>query len=134
MLTKAKYRTLRAAYDLHDAERKRLYGNKSIGAAESNTLPYSPTNDERGQMEVYEFVTDIPKKYFAYVHCEGERPIAITTWPGDNLGMIIGRGLPYYSNMGDKRVNIRVKAINGREYTGIYFQSAGDYCRLKICK
>jgi len=98
-------------------------------------------------MEVYEFRHDLAERYFAYVHeteyvisplnapkVTRRYPTHITTWTGEILGVITGRGHPYRSNMGDERINITVKMINGRVYHGTFFKSSGDYCRLKLSK
>ena len=83
------------------------------------------------QVEVYEFVTNPPDRYFAYVNLDKR---IITTWTGDKLGDITFRSAPHTSNMGDVRVNIRVKAVNGLNYAGTFYQSAGDYCRIRKVK
>ena len=105
--------------------------------------PVKVTNDERSAVEVYEFRAVPPERYFAYVklydqpklgnaQLEADRYGLVTTWTGDTLGGIYWTGRPFRGNMGDKRINIRVRAINGRCYAGTYYTGAGDYCRLKV--
>lgn len=148
-ISKTEYESIRAKYDFYHAEWKRLLGNKNCATPEEQKLlPESPTHDEISSMEVYEFrhgIPDVPVRYFAYVHQDEKtvvyelkhtykEPTYVTTWTGEILGEIVDYGYRYRSNMGDERVNIRVKMINGKTYSGIYFCSAGDYCRLKMCK
>lgn len=90
----------------------------------------APTNEERSAVEVYEFVTNPPDKYFLYINCTKREA---TTWTGDKLGTV-GFGNDYRDNFGGKRVPITVYAINGKKYHGTYFKSAGDYARIKMCK
>jgi len=89
-----------------------------------------PTNDELSALEVYEFHTNPPERYFIYIDAEQARA---TTWTGENLGRV-SFGNEYRSNMGDKRVNITIVAVNGRVYHGTYYKGAGDYARVKMAK
>lgn len=96
------------------------------------------SNEERSAVEVYEFAHNIPDKYFLYVKRDsapypGGKPgygIA-TTWTGDKLGDVIF-GTSFRSNFGDTRVPIRMRGINGRWYVGTYYESAGDYARVRL--
>jgi len=101
------------------------------------------TNEERSEMEVYEFVTDPPEKYFLYCSFSkdaknnefthyGASGFA-TTWTGQKLGNI-QCGHTWRSNWGDTRVSIRVYGINGVTYAGTYFKSSGNYARVKRVK
>jgi len=87
-----------------------------------------PTNEERSAAEVFDFCDNPPDKYFLYVS-DGKA----TTWTGENLGRITF-GREYRDNFGGKRVPIWFDAINGEQYHGTYFKSAGDYARVKMCK
>lgn len=143
MLTITEHEILRSNIHRYELEQERLYPNiycfdkkmqKKI--LKASGLNHSPTNDEKAKVEVYEFMTDKPDKYFAYVqenHSKNNIPTNITTWMGDNLGRIYS-GSPYWSNFGDKRIPITVHAINGLIYHGTYYQSAGDYCRIRVKK
>ena len=88
-------------------------------------------NDYQSALEVYEFLEDPPDKYFAYVD---EKEMRLITWTGQTLGKIIKMGGKFKGNMGDDRITIIVKGINGREYYGTYYCSAGDYARIKAYK
>jgi hypothetical protein len=86
------------------------------------------TNEMRSQLEVHQFKQDPPERYFAYVNLDKKQ---ITTWTGEKLGDITHVGNEWSSNMGDRRVPIRVKGINGFTYSGTFYKDAGDYARLK---
>jgi len=106
-----------------------------------------PTNDERSAVEVFDFITNPPEKYFLYIDLNGgsfqkcKYPAPqhngpngfATTWTGERLGSV-SFGHAYYSNFGDVRVPVTVKAINGRRYVGTYFYSAGDYAHIRLAK
>jgi len=96
------------------------------------TFPHANivNNDLRGCIELYEFAQDKPKKYFLYIN---EKEKKATTWNGEILGNVFF-GKSYISNMGDKRQQIDVYAINGVKYYGIYFKSSGNYARIKAYK
>ena len=92
------------------------------------------TNAMRSQYEVYLFKRDRPQKYFAYHNIEKKSYKKITTFTGQKLGDITYVGSVYRSNMGDRRVNIRVKAITGDRYHGTAYIDSGDYARLTKLK
>jgi hypothetical protein len=91
-------------------------------------------NDERSRLEVYDFVKVKPVKYIAYVYEIDGRPASITTWTGEIIGRVTSVFPAYRSCFGDKRVNFRARMICGRTFSGTYYKSAGDYCRLKVFK
>jgi len=95
----------------------------------TKTFPYSHkvNNNLRGAVEVYEFINDIPKKYFLYISKDNKA----TTWNGEILGNV-HFGREYRSNMGDKRQPIDIYAINGKKYHGTYYKSSGNYARVKL--
>lgn len=141
VISKQEYKTLKNLYNEYHKQREILcQGRNYVTAEEQKLLPECPTSEQISSLEVYEFVNDPPKKYFAYVHRYQVRenlrtyPDNVTTWTGEVLGRVIDFGRPYKTNMGDERINIRVKAINGKEYFGTYYKSSGDYCRLTMKK
>lgn len=87
-------------------------------------------NKETSRKEVEAWLTSPPDRYFAYV--DGKRGL-LTTWVGDVLGSIRFH-THYRSSFGDWRWSIRVVGSNGHNYYGTYYESAGDYCRIKRCK
>jgi len=88
------------------------------------------TNDERSALEVFEFVTNPPDRYFLYINPQKQ---TATTWTGETLGQV-SFGREYRDNFGGKRVPIMVRAVNGRVYHGTYFKSSGDYARIRVQK
>lgn len=96
------------------------------------TFPFADTvtNELRSKIEVWEFVHDIPEKYFLYID---EENWTATTWVGGTLGTVTF-GSAFKSNFGDTRQHITVLAINGKAYYGTYYKSSGNYARIKIAK
>jgi hypothetical protein len=93
------------------------------------------TNEERSLEEVSQFLANPPSKYFLYVKktqivAHSQEASAIT-WMGDILGHGTV-GSPYRSNFGDTRRAVHIRAINGFCYEGIYFESSGDYARVRL--
>ena len=88
------------------------------------------SNEERSALEVFEFCTNPPDKYFLYISCEKQ---SATTWTGDLLGHV-SFGREYRDNFGGRRVPVTVRAINGRTYHGTYFKSSGDFARIRQSK
>lgn len=88
-------------------------------------------NRQRSSLEVKFFKEDKPDRYFAYVNPDKKQ---ITTWTGQKLGTIERLGPEYRDNLGGTRQNLRVKAVNGKTYSGTYYKSSGDYARLKAVR
>ena len=88
------------------------------------------SNDERSDVEVYEFLTNKPLRYTAYV----DHYHTITTWTGQKLGTITHAGKVYRSNFGDKRQHLTIKALNGLTYSATAYLTAGDYCHMRAVK
>lgn len=136
MLTTSEHSTLRAIEArYHELRGKRACLNQSEQAEIASTIRAEfgrepLTNDERSQIEVFEFVNEPPSRYFLYIN---EKDGMATTWMGENLGSVYF-GSPFRSNMGDTRVPVTIRAINGRMYTGTYYKSAGDYARVRVAK
>ena len=82
--------------------------------------------------EVAAFIREKPRDYFLYV---SETTKLATTWTGEKLGDVTF-GRAYQGNFGwrNERVPVRIKAINGCEYYGTYYKSAGDYARIRRVK
>lgn len=137
VLTAEQYAELKARYDRHSAFVDTKRGKNGWAAYKPEEVPEDCriSNEEVSLIEVYQFINDPPEKYFAYVkgyrgYCSvGE----LVTWTGDKLGTVTF-GVKYRDNFGGIRVPIRVQAINGRVYHGTYFESSGDYARIRVCK
>lgn len=105
-------------------------------------LPSETTsNDEKGALEQFEILRDLPDRLFVYVgetspqpkRCPGEgAQVRATVWTGHVLGYGTW-GQVYRDNFGGRRRPIWVR-INGVDYVGTAFVSAGDYARLRKCK
>lgn len=104
----------------------------SMTAEVSKSMPFSDmvNNELKSRVESFEFIHDVPEKYFVYIN---EQDKIATTWTGDSLGAVFF-GREYTSNFGDTRQPIDVMAINGKRYHGIYYKSSGDYARIKLYK
>lgn len=87
-------------------------------------------NEETSVIEVWEFLNNIPKKYFSYIDEDKQEMI---TWTGQKLGDV-SFGKEYRDNFGGRRVPISVKGINGKSYYGTYYKSSGNYCNIKLYK
>lgn len=98
-----------------------------------------PSNQERGALELYDFVKSPPDRYFLYVR-EAKEPGGMhvaTTWVGDVLGRVVfGREYksPSLGHSPSARVPITVYGVNGVKYHGTYFKSSGDYARVRRSK
>jgi hypothetical protein len=88
------------------------------------------TNEERSKLEVYEFCHKPPENYILYIN---EKESIATTWMGEKLGKVIF-GKEWKSNMGDVRISIVIKAINGKTYCGTYYKSSGDFAKIRLKK
>jgi hypothetical protein len=134
LLTPEEYQTLRQQIDHYDSEARRRFSTRggwvSIPADQQDTLPPDPGNEARGRVELYEFCTERPTSYFAYVNTLTNQ---LTTWVGNVLGSV-SMGREYRDNFGGVRVPITVNGVNGLTYHGTYFKSAGDYARIKAHK
>lgn len=129
MLSRTEYRALRRRYAAYEAARGRICAHPCVVTPEeARRLPRPVGNWNTSRMEVYEFIHDPPERYFAYVRLDRR---VITTWVGHILGRIVGAGAPFRSNMGDVRRHITAHGINGVSYHGTFYESTGDYCRLK---
>lgn len=131
MITAAEHEDIRRRYLRWKEALERQYPRVakhggSLTAEQQSSLPPRPSNEELGAVEKYEFFHDPPEKYFLYVH-EGKREAQ--TFTGDKLGNVVF-GRSYKTNMGDTRVPIDVLGINGVQYYGTYYKSAGDYARI----
>tara|TARA_R100001530_G_scaffold134519_1_gene109542 strand:+ start:635 stop:1030 length:396 start_codon:yes stop_codon:yes gene_type:complete len=89
--------------------------------------PVRLSNDDRSEIEHYEFFHNPPDKYLLYVN---ENTSLGTTWTGQKLGRVYF-GNAYRSNFGDKRQTINFVGINGKRYHGTYYKDAGNYARIK---
>lgn len=133
MITEEQAKDIRQRYDKLNAWIDSRRGRNGWASYKPDDKPPEipdVSNDERSQLEVYDFCNDPPDRYFLYVN-ESKREA--TTWTGDKLG-VVTFGQEYRDNFGGKRVSVWIEAINGKSYHGTYFKSSGDYARVKLCK
>ena len=119
-------------YDKFCSEYRTIHKTNGIPIDICKLFPYSTevTNELRSAIETFEFVLTPPKKYTVYVN---ESTGEVTTWTGQKLGRFqVING--FRSNFRDYRICVRIKAINGKSYYGIYFKSIGNYARIKMNK
>ena len=140
MITADRARQIRHAQEIYEAERKRFdprrfsrggsYTPQDIAEIERRAEVRSPTNEERGQLEVYEFMTNPPDKFYAFYSDDMRH---IKTFMGEIIGDIVHRGAERRP-MGGRVVSVRVRGINGATYAGTCNMSSGTYCLLKRTK
>lgn len=141
MISAEKAREIRARYEAHEAARKKFdpkryergggYDKHDQVAIMMMSGVVQPSNEELGDLEEYEFAKKPPERLFAYFDKTFSK---ITGFAGNKLGDIIWRGSEFRSQLGDKRVNVRVRGTNGLLYGGTCYTSTGTYCRLKKIK
>lgn len=107
------------------------------------------SNRERSQREVIRFKQRVQGVWFAYFQPASPRatveaarknksaPDHIATWMGDTLATVTWTGAKYkcpaYGHASE-RINFRAIGIDGRNYSGTYFYSSGNYVRMRVVK
>jgi len=93
------------------------------------------TNEERSEVELYEWMTNPPDKYLLYIFKNREEGgYYAGTWTGTKLGSVImGREYrcPAFGRWCSVRVPITVIGENEKIYWGTYYTSSGDYARIR---
>lgn len=117
------YEEARRRFDPRRYERGGGYSPEDRQQIERMAGVRHPTNEEIGQVEVFEFIARPPEKYFA---CYDDGLRHIQTWMSDVLGTIISKGSERRP-MGGRVVSIRARAINGYTYVGTCNLSSGTY-------
>lgn len=113
-----------------DAIRDKRSGWASYKPSDKPAHVPDVTNEERSALEVFEFVTNPPDKYFLYVN---EETHEATTWTGDKLGEV-RFGREFRDNFGGRRVPVTIRAINALAYHGTYYKSSGNFARIRQSK
>jgi len=106
------------------------------------------TNDELSAIELWGFCNQPPERLFAYIRKSTAANVPyrrmpsgygasfdhlVTTWIGDSLGEArLGNAYhcPAFWRQSTRR-SVTLHAVNGYWYYGTYFESSGDYCRLR---
>jgi len=132
-ITEAEYKTLLTRLAAFEAWRngRTSYKTEDVPAG------LEVSNEDRTKIEIYEFVNNPPNRYFAYVKRleTNTRTARITTWTGELLGVAtLGQAYetPAFGRTSKRVPVLKFKAINGKSYYGTFFESSGDYCRLKM--
>lgn len=105
-------------------------GKLDIAPSETETH-----NQQLERVQIEELKTG-PDRLFLYVKATDYNTASITTWPGTLVGVAdMGpkRKFPCFGPFPSVRRSISVR-IFGTLYHGWYYESSGDYCRLKKAK
>ena len=133
-MTETEYKAIRARIDRLnkwlDSIRDKRTGWVSYHPSEKPASVPDVSNEEISSVEVWEFIHDPPDRYCLYIN---EKKAKATTWTGEKLGQVIF-GREYRDNFGGVRVPIEVFGVNGVQYYGTYYKSAGNYARIKRYK
>lgn len=95
------------------------------------------TNDQRADVEEFDWINDPSMRYFAYTKStarDGITSDVVTSWTGRTLAAIVWTGAVFRSSFGDHRANFRAKGTNGQMYAGTAYIDAGDYVRMRAIK
>lgn len=150
-ITKAEADRIRRAYEANEAARKvfdpkRYQRGGGYSPADVQKIAdlagvASPSNAERGALELYEFMHDPPTVKFLYVteNKNGYDPHKAQTFAGDYLGRVYFGQRYRAAGFGGRsaateRVPITLYAVNGKRYVGTYFSGAGNYARVRLAK
>ena len=99
------------------------------------------TNEERGALELFQFMAYQPPRVFAYYDAiddpRGSTSFhvgdGIRTFVGDYLGTVVHRGKVTrpFGNPHARIQHVHVRAINGYIYRGTCALDSGTYCKLR---
>lgn len=92
-------------------------------------------NKETERKEI-EWLKTHPDKVFLYYQREKENQPddLLITWLGTQVGEVISTGQRHYVGFGGAYRRSIEALIYGVRYVGWYFESSGDYCRLRKAK
>ena len=134
MITEQQAADIRRRYDAKNAAVDALPGRKGGWRSWdpkdpnlSEAIRRGPTNEEVGELEVFDFARNRPSRMFGY-YDKDWRTVGVFT--GQKLGDIVYKGGTYYARNATMR-RVRVRAITGDEYEGPCAVSHGQYCRLR---
>ena len=129
-------RATRDAYVKRDSDLRAWMSAHKTNSYHPDELPEALkptlTNEQRADVELFDWINNPPARYFAYM--TNSKPEFITNWTGQNLARIIECGAVYRSNIGDRRQNFRCKGTNGVTYSGTAYIDSGDYVRMRAVK
>jgi hypothetical protein len=126
-----RYNAARKQFDPKRWERGGGYDARDQRAIAAIAGTRDTTNEEKAQIEEYEWRMFPPSRYFAYYDKDLTK---ITGFMGNVLGRIVWKGKTYRDTFGGQRMNIVVRGTNNVMYAGFCNMSSGTYCRLKRIK
>jgi hypothetical protein len=98
-------------------------------------------NRKQAAQEVEAFRVRTADRVFAYwrdARPDDPRSRAeITTWNGAHLARVVWQGRPYHCpafGRQSTRINFTAQGIDGRTWYGTYYQSSGDYVRMRAAR
>lgn len=119
----------------------RAHAENIARALETYRTSHRVANEERGALELFQFMAHQPKRVFAYYDpVEDPRGATsffvgdgIRTFVGDYLGTVVHRGQVTrpFGNPHARIQHVRVRAINGYIYRGTCALDSGTYCKLR---
>ena len=132
--SKKEYQKLKQKYEAHlkhpywEITKRNWINDKE---AKKYGVPKGTTHEETSSIEVYEFKNKKNKgKYTAYMSSDRKK---LGTWTGEKLADITYLGNEYSTGVGTRQ-NFRAKGIDGRNWSGTFFVSSGDYVNMKVVK
>ena len=140
MISRERYLKLREMTRRYEAARKKFdpkryqrgggYDVKDRTIISAMAGHRDTTNEEKSQIEDFEWRMYPPSRYFAYYDSAMTK---ITGFMGNVLGRIIWKGSVTRA-FGGKRQNITIVGTNNVMYAGVCNLTGGTYCRLKRIK
>lgn len=109
-------------------------------------------NQQRSDIEIYEWHRDKPAKYFAYYRFDQVEAQGFSLAPGavnrpfvdlpcglitNFMGVELGRftlGTKWHDNFGGRRFSFRMEGTNGCTYSGFGVLDSGTYVRMRRVK
>ena len=123
----ARYEAARKKFDPKRYERGGGYDAKDRTIISAMAGTRDTTNEEKAQIEDFEWRVFPPSRYFGYYD---KAMTKITGFMGNLLGRIVYKG-PVTRAFSGKRQNVTVRGTNNVMYSGICNLTGGTYCRLK---
>jgi len=139
MLTTEQAETLRARYERFNAWVDTIRDKRSGWASyHPDDVPaelrgVALSNEETRELELFEFERDAPEHLFCYV-TRRDGAWQCGTFAGGSYGRVtVGYSykVPGFYCRPSTRRSVTLHAINGWIYAGTFYESAGDYARLR---
>jgi hypothetical protein len=139
MLTPEQAAELRARHDRFSAWVDTRRGRNGWASYHPDDVPaelrgVALSNDETAALELHEFERDAPEHVFCYVTRKPGEAWQCRTFAGGSYGTVaVGYAyrVPGFYGRPSTRRSVTLNAINGWVYFGTFYESSGDYARLK---